>query len=410
MATDFWRSSHYKYWLVDQTILKQARSDDLKYATQREISLINILFANVISKLGKRLEFRQQVIATAIVYFRRFYLKNSYCETDPFVVAAACCYVAAKVEESPAHLKSVVTEARNAFGNDYGIKSFPTDHTKLGEMEFYLLEDLDFQLTVYHPYQDLADLCGNTGHIELKEEGEEGYVPEEERFWGTGEGKLVLEEGAIQTSWFIISDSFRTELCLLYPPYLIAIAALYMTCVLHTSISSRLLGPQQSHARNEPTSQSMPPSPTSSTKEPGEETEYTSQFLPHASSSSVSPRDEILNFLARLNVSIELIGYISQQILSTYSLWDSFTDRSEQDAVRRADRAESNKIAASSRGWGDVGAEERVNLVTEREVVAIVLRMRQDREIDVRNSADTIPVGANRMLEGMPRVVGRYAL
>ena len=47
-------------------------------------------------------------------------------------------------------------------------------------MEFYLLEDLDFHLTVFHPYHDLADLCGSTGHIELKEEGEEGYVPEEE--------------------------------------------------------------------------------------------------------------------------------------------------------------------------------------------------------------------------------------
>ena len=68
-------------------------------------------------------------------------------------------------------------------------------------MEFYLLENLDFHLTVYHPYQDLADLCGNTSRIELKEEGEEGYVPEEERFWGTGEGKLVIEEGAIQTAW-----------------------------------------------------------------------------------------------------------------------------------------------------------------------------------------------------------------
>ena len=71
----------------------------------------------MISKLGKKLGLRQRVIATAIVFFRRFYLKNSYCETDPFIVIAACCYVAAKAEESPVHIKNVVTEARLLFGS-----------------------------------------------------------------------------------------------------------------------------------------------------------------------------------------------------------------------------------------------------------------------------------------------------
>lgn len=203
---------------------------------------------------------------------------------------------------------------------------------------------------------------------------------------------------------FIVSDSLRTELCLLYPPYLIAIAALYMTCVLHTSISSKLLEPQQSDTKNEPTTQSMSPSPTLSTKEPGEEIEYAPQLSSSVSpSASISARDEILNFLAGLNVSIEIIAYICQQILSTYSLWDSFTDHSEQDATRRGDRAESNKIAANTRGW-DAPSDERVDLVTEREVVAIVLRMRQDRE---RNPPIAGPVGTNKMLQGFapsPRV------
>ena len=69
----------------------------------------------VITKLGKKLQLRQRVIATATVFFRRFYLKNSYCETDPFIVIAACCYVAAKAEESPIHIKNVMTESRTLF-------------------------------------------------------------------------------------------------------------------------------------------------------------------------------------------------------------------------------------------------------------------------------------------------------
>ena len=70
----------------------------------------------VIAMLGKRLTLRQRVIATATVFFRRFYVKNLYCETDPFIVIAACCYVAAKAEESPVHIKNVVSESRVMFG------------------------------------------------------------------------------------------------------------------------------------------------------------------------------------------------------------------------------------------------------------------------------------------------------
>jgi cyclin C len=114
--------------------LAQARADDLQYAEPKDLALLNIFFANgerfidcvqntliyhlvhiVIAKLGKKLELRQQVIATATVFLRRFYLRSSYCETDPFFVAAACCYLAAKTEETPVHLKSVVSEARSLF-------------------------------------------------------------------------------------------------------------------------------------------------------------------------------------------------------------------------------------------------------------------------------------------------------
>lgn len=73
----------------------------------------------VITKLGKKLGLRQRVIATATVFFRRFYLKNSYCETDPFLVIAACCYVAAKAEESPVHIKTVISEARTLFSRTF---------------------------------------------------------------------------------------------------------------------------------------------------------------------------------------------------------------------------------------------------------------------------------------------------
>jgi cyclin-C len=69
----------------------------------------------VISKIGKKLHFRQRVIATATVFFRRFYLKNSICDSDPYLVLVACCYVAGKAEELPAHIKSVIAVANPIF-------------------------------------------------------------------------------------------------------------------------------------------------------------------------------------------------------------------------------------------------------------------------------------------------------
>lgn len=112
--------------MVDREALISARQIDRKYATERELGWIDIWGANstsispfapgllpcsrldcwgldvdrtlncshflptcpyflVLHKLCKRMGLRQQCTASAIVFFRRFYLKNSYCETEPCV-------------------------------------------------------------------------------------------------------------------------------------------------------------------------------------------------------------------------------------------------------------------------------------------------------------------------------------
>jgi cyclin C len=115
MSSDFYASTHSKYWLLTRDELATSREVDLKYATPHQLYCLNIFFASLIQKLGKRLLLRQVPIATATVYFRRFYTKNSVCETNPYLVLAACVFVAAKVEETPVHIKSVVAEAKVVF-------------------------------------------------------------------------------------------------------------------------------------------------------------------------------------------------------------------------------------------------------------------------------------------------------
>ncbi|GLB45934.1 putative cyclin family protein [Lyophyllum shimeji] len=189
-----------------------------------------------ISKLGKKLGLRQRAIATATVFFRRFYLKNSYCETDPFIVIAACCYVAAKAEESPIHIKNIVAESRALFSQEqYNVKHFPSDHTKLAEMEFYLVDDLECDWK----YPTLRRCLAQRREKQTRRVSAQcGRGP---RYWGTGEGQLELSEGALQTAWFIINDTYRSDLCLLHPPHIIAIAALYLTFILNGPTRSAVL-------------------------------------------------------------------------------------------------------------------------------------------------------------------------
>ena len=61
--------------------------------------------------LCKRLNLRQRVVATASVYFQRFYSKNTFASTDPFLLLTACVYLAAKVEEAAVRIRTGETDA-----------------------------------------------------------------------------------------------------------------------------------------------------------------------------------------------------------------------------------------------------------------------------------------------------------
>lgn len=51
------------------------------------------------SAIFNALRTSETVLSTAITFFRRFYLSNSMLETNPRTIAAACAFLAAKVEE-----------------------------------------------------------------------------------------------------------------------------------------------------------------------------------------------------------------------------------------------------------------------------------------------------------------------
>jgi transcription initiation factor TFIIIB Brf1 subunit/transcription initiation factor TFIIB len=56
---------------------------------------------------------RQQAMATAQLYIRRFYSKVEIRTTNPYLVIATAVYLACKMEECPQHIRLVVSEARS---------------------------------------------------------------------------------------------------------------------------------------------------------------------------------------------------------------------------------------------------------------------------------------------------------
>ena len=63
-------------------------------------------------RLGKRLGVRQQAMATAQLYIRRFYSKVEIRRTNPYLVIATAVYLACKMEECPHHIRLVASEGR----------------------------------------------------------------------------------------------------------------------------------------------------------------------------------------------------------------------------------------------------------------------------------------------------------
>ncbi|KAK8844672.1 hypothetical protein IAR55_006521 [Kwoniella newhampshirensis] len=452
MSSSFWSSSHCAYWLVTRPYLAQSRSIDLRYTSPKNLYCLYIFFAQLIQKLGKRLLLRQIPIATACIFFKRFYLKNSICETNPYLVIAACLFVAAKVEETPVHIKSVVSEAKVVFA-EHNIKMFPAEPNKVGEMEFYLLEDLDFHLVVFHPYRALLHMTGrepaDAGRfrqtrveedVEIKrkeaeakkirdeevrkaagagtgvgrtqvpgqaatlgagmEEKEEGES-EEARVRrlmgrGTGEGMMEIDEGVLQISWFILNDTYRTDVHLLYPPYVIALSAIYIAFCLtsmNNSSSSTRTRTSSSQVHNLSTSISI----------------NESLHLP-------PPPASTAEFIASFQVSLPTLFACVQDIVSLYPVWEGFepTSMRQNGALGQGQNQNPNqnqnqahakrgttstngsvggsqpnvasnptslKSATSSSGQGQ-GQEKKEKFGPE-EAEALVRRMIEERMVDV---------------------------
>jgi len=191
MAASFWESSHRRTWLFERGALERAYAQMEDGLAPQERHRLKVYFTEQIQKLGRHAKVRQRVIATANVLFRRFYTKNLLCDYDPFLVAPTCLYLASKAEECTVQAK-IWTRMQNKY-----------DVAAMLEMEMFLIEELEYSLVVFHPYRPLMQILADAELQELT-----------------------------KYSWSLVNDSYHTDICLLYPPHMCALACVYTAAVL----------------------------------------------------------------------------------------------------------------------------------------------------------------------------------
>ncbi|KAJ4458587.1 putative g1/s-specific cyclin c [Paratrimastix pyriformis] len=183
-------------WENDLYVLSGSSGKDLQYLTPNELKALHASYAHFLQQVGKSFSLHWRVVATAIVYFKRFYVNNSFMMIDPLLVAPTCLYIAGKIEEtgmSHTRLSQILKKMKSAY-------TVPD----IVQCEFYVLEDLHFDLIVFHPYRPLIQYC------------DDAKIPQ-----------------LLPDAWTFVNDSYRTAVSLLHPPHLIALAALFMAGSIH---------------------------------------------------------------------------------------------------------------------------------------------------------------------------------
>ena len=184
----------------------------------------------------------------------------------------------------------------------------------------------------------------------------------------------------------MINDTYRSDICLLYPPHLIAIAALYLVCVLNPSIraahqewSEQKQAQSSSPAIRRSARHSHPssnvPQKRSLTSENGSSDNLRKSRLP--------PQD-FVGFFANLNVNMRLVASVAQEIVSFYALCDRLKeDFNPSSAQSSSIWTRSSQMPPQSsqgdNGEGASGSDARAD-VDSNSLVRLLAHMRATRE------------------------------
>ncbi|KAL4178949.1 hypothetical protein AMTRI_Chr13g84760 [Amborella trichopoda] len=166
-----------------------------------EEKLMRIFYEQKIQEVCGAFGFPHKIQATAIIYFKRFYLNWSVMEHDPKHIMLTCIYTSCKVEEF--HVSA----------EELG-KGIQQDHEVILNNEMIVLKSLGFDLIVYAPYRSV-----------------DGFLNDMEDFsHALDDGKLKALGEATKLE---VDKTMLTDAPLLFPPGQLALAALRRSNEVH---------------------------------------------------------------------------------------------------------------------------------------------------------------------------------
>lgn len=202
-----------------------------------------------IEEAGRALKLPRVAVSTAMVFFHRFYAKQSFTEHDRFEVAVACLLLAAKTEEAPKKLKDVIQQcytlkhrgiqagriSQNSphhssstiatSGNALDEKS--EEYVKLKErillLERVILHTIGFELSIEHPYKGIVDQTKT-----LIKDRQVEYINAPPATTKSSQAMQKMMNELVQYSMNFSNDSMHTCLCLQFDAATIATACIYL--------------------------------------------------------------------------------------------------------------------------------------------------------------------------------------
>eukprot|EP01066_Platyproteum_vivax_P006348 Platyproteum_vivax@DN2142_c0_g1_i1.p1 len=199
--------------LVD---LKDSPSIEAGLTPECETAL-RVYGCDLIQRAGILLRVHQVTICSGQVIFHRFFYRQSLTKFDARRTAAACLFIATKIEEDPRRLHSVVQVMHHCEQRERKrlppIPPLERGSSKyrhiLGEIqkaERIILRELGFQIGIVldHPHKFLMQFLAALQHLDIR--------------------RVAVR------SWGYCNDSLRTTCCCHYLASTIAVAAIYLAC------------------------------------------------------------------------------------------------------------------------------------------------------------------------------------
>jgi len=194
-----------------------------------------------IDEAGNALGMPKLTVATAHVFFHRFFAHQSFKQHDRFLIATACLLLAGKVEESPKKLHHVVTVCHSIRYRgmeqrplDPQSEEFERQKERILMCERILLHTIDFDLCLEHPFKYLIEICKK-----LKQKGIIGKDTDSRQHVASLIGQGKHEDNSrqfAQNALNFVNDSMRTSCCLQFPPHRIAAAGVFLAVLFDENI------------------------------------------------------------------------------------------------------------------------------------------------------------------------------